>query len=140
MEKDRYKERNREIRERRANGEKLVDLAKEYGISKARVQQIAMAPEKTEPDDDVWVALKSAAERIGYQSVLVRTYNIVKRGMFVPNPAIGNEDDDWIRATINGIPSRVHIPFEQIPREKWGELRNCGKKCLELLYEAFQEK
>ena len=90
-------------------------------ISKACVQQIAAAPEKTEPDDDVWVALKAAAERIGYQSVLVRTYNIVKRGMRV------------------GIGKPI-IPFEQIPREKWGELRNCGKKTLELLYEAFPEK
>ena len=121
MEKDRYKERNRKIRERRANGEKLSDLAKEYGISKSRVQQIAMTPEKTEPDDDIWAALKSAAERIGCQPVLVRTYNIVKRGMYV------------------GLGKPV-IPFEQIPREKWGELRNCGKKSLELLYEAFPEK
>lgn len=121
MEKNIYKERNREIRERRANGEKLADLAREYGISTARVQQIAMAPEKTEPDDEVWIALKSAAERLGYQSLLVRTYNIVKRGMYV------------------GLKKPV-IPFEQIPRGKWGELRNCGKKSLELLYEAFPEK
>jgi len=140
MEKDRYKGRNQEIRERRANGEKLADLAKEYGISTARVQQIAMVPEKTEPDDDVWVALKLAAERLGCQTALVRTYNIVKRGMYVRNPAVGDEDDAWIRAEIRSIPRMVHIPFEQIPREKWGELRNCGKKCLELLYEAFPEK
>jgi len=140
MEKDRYKGRNQEIRERRANGEKLADLAKEYGISAARVEQIAKTPEKVEPSDDTWLALKSAAQRIGYESVLSRTYNIVKRGMYVPNPEIGDDDDDWIRATINNVPSMVRVPFEQIPREKWGELRNCGKKCLELLYEAFPEK
>lgn len=139
MEKIDYKQRNQEIRERRANGCKLVDLAKEYGISTSRVEQIAKTPEKTEPSDDTWIALKSAAQRIGYESVLRRTYNIVKRGMYVPNPEIG-DDDDWIRATINNVPSRVHVPFEQIPRGKWGELRNCGKKCLELLYEAFPEK
>lgn len=121
MEKNRYKERNQEIRKRRANGEKLADLASEYGISRARVQQIAVAPEKTEPDDDVWVALKLAAERLGCQTVLVRTYNIVKKGMYV------------------GL-NKPRVPFEQIPRDEWGELRNCGKKSLELLYEAFPEK
>ena len=140
MEKIDYKQRNQEIRERRANGWKLVDLAKEYGISTSRVEQIAKTPEKNEPSDDIWIALKSAALRLGLESVLTRTYGIVKRGMYVPNPEIGDDNDDWIRATINNVPSRVHVPFEQIPREEWGELRNCGKKSLELLYEAFPEK
>lgn len=121
MERVDYKQRNQEIRSRRANGEKIVDLANEYGISRARIAQIAATPEKTEPTDELWVALKSAAERIGYQSVLVRTYHIVKRGMYV------------------GLGKPI-VPFENIPRDKWGELRNCGKKTLELLYEAFPEK
>ena len=121
MERDEYKQRNQDIKRRYLNGEKIADLAREYEISRQRASQIAKASEKVEPDDDEWRALKSAAEKLGYESILVRTYHIVKRGMFM---GLGSQN----------------LPFEQIPRKKWREIRNCGRKTLELLYEAFPEK
>lgn len=117
MERERYKKRNQEIRTRRAGGEKLSDIAVDYGISIERVRQIAMKPEDTEPKDEVWCTLKAVAERMGYEGVLRRTYNSLKRGHMAS--------------------SLTRVPFESLPRERWHEMSGIGKKSLELLYEAF---
>ena len=110
--------RNRDIRQEREAGKTLNELSAKYGITKERVRQICLK-QLQEPDDDIWFRMKKVAIDNGYESVLVRTYHIVKRGLYVGLGA-------W-------------IPFEKLPRERWHELRNCGKKCLELLELTFVE-
>ncbi len=112
--------RNNEIMNDREAGMTLMEISHKYGISCERVRQICRHMELTREreDDELWQRLEEAAGRIGCESVVMRTYNIVKRGM---------------------ISRRERIPFDEIPRERWHELRNCGKKSLELLYEAFPE-
>ena len=113
--------RNDDIMRDRDGGMTLMQLSHKYGVSCERIRQICKREERRRlmRDEELWQRLESAAERIGCESVVMRTYNIVKRGMRV---------------------SRYEcIPFEEIPRERWHELRNCGKKSLELLYEAFPE-
>lgn len=113
--------RNNEMMSDREAGMTLSELSEKYGVSRERVRQICRHVELTREreDDELWQRLEEAARRIGRESVVMRTYNIVKRGM---------------RISLN-----ERIPFEEVPRERWHELRNCGEKSLELLYEAFPE-
>ena len=113
--------RNNEIMSDREDGMTLAELSDKYGISRERVRQICkhMEMKHEREDEELWQRLEDAAKRIGCESVVMRTYNIVKRGMRI---------------------SRYEcMPFEEVPRDRWHELRNCGKKSLELLYEAFPE-
>jgi len=113
--------RNNEIVADRNAGMTLAELSEKYGISRERARQICklMEMRQEREDDELWQRLEDAARRIGCESVVMRTYNVVKRGM--------------------RISCYERIPFEEVPRDRWHELRNCGEKSLELLYEAFPE-
>lgn len=115
-----YSKRNQEIRADRQSGLTLAEVAKKHGVSKERVRQICLSIERSESmkNDSLWNRLLVAAIAIGGydESQIVRAYNCIKRTAF-----------------------SLHMPFEQVPREQWSEIRNCGKKTLKLLCEAFPE-
>jgi len=54
-------EQREEIRRRRAAGERDIDLAAEYGVSKQTIIRIAATPETIEPDTRpfAWLAVRS---------------------------------------------------------------------------------
>ena len=127
-----YKQRNDAIKSDRSNGMSLSEIAEKWGISVERVRQICTALERSESmkNDSLWQRLMNAAESIGGydESMVARTYNIVKRGKSV-----------LVKSENGKVVGIEHTPFKEVPREKWHELRNCGKKTLKLLYEAFPE-
>lgn len=120
-------ERNELILADKKNGMTVCEIAKKYGVTRARVYQICQKAIKSDErkKTELWKRLESAAKKLGdYDEPQVsRAYNIVMRARKeVPNT--------W--------PIR-YITFEEIPRSEWSGIRNCGEKTLRLLHFAFPE-
>lgn len=124
-----HSQRNASIVKDKQSGMTLKEIAQKYGISCARAGQICSNKKREYVTDTaLWQRLCDAAKTIGGydQGQIMRTYNIIKRGHAV------------IRRE-GGSVYIEHTPFEQLPREQWAQLRNCGAKTLKLLYAAFPD-
>lgn len=119
--------RNASILQDKRSGMSAIDIAKKYGITRARVYQICRNDSKKDErkSTELWKRLCDAADNLGGydEPQISRAYNVIMRA----------------RKTIPNTWPIKYVTFEQIPRDEWPEIRNCGQKTLKLLYAAFPE-